>query len=51
MATKREVFEELGVKILVKECFEQVEYNGVQYFFLAEVLEGEVGTGMGEEFY
>ncbi|MCG1023565.1 NUDIX hydrolase [Sutcliffiella horikoshii] len=50
MATKREVLEELGVKILVKECFEQVKYNGVQYFFLAEVLEGEVGIGMGEEF-
>lgn len=44
------MLEELGVQIVVKECFEKIEYNGLQYFFLAEVLEGEVGTGMGEEF-
>jgi 8-oxo-dGTP diphosphatase len=50
LATKREAFEELGVKINVYECFDKVEYNGTQYFFLANIVEGEIGTGMGEEF-
>ncbi|WP_088044477.1 NUDIX domain-containing protein [Bacillus sp. EAC] len=48
--TKREAFEELGVKINVKECIEKVEFNGMQYFFLSEIIEGEVGSGEGEEY-
>jgi 8-oxo-dGTP pyrophosphatase MutT (NUDIX family) len=49
-AAKREVLEELGVKINVKECFGKVEYNGTQYFFLVDIIEGIIGTGNGEEF-
>ncbi len=48
--TKREAFEELGVQIDVKECLEEIEFNGIQYFFLAEILEGEIGRGLGEEY-
>ncbi|MFB7142776.1 NUDIX domain-containing protein [Gottfriedia sp. NPDC056225] len=48
--TQREAFEELGVKINVKECIDKVEYNGIQYFFLSEIIEGEVGSGKGEEY-
>ncbi|MFC7687404.1 NUDIX domain-containing protein [Ureibacillus sp. GCM10028918] len=49
-AAKREAFEELGVTINVKECFEKVQYNGIQYYFIAELIEGNIGTGQGEEF-
>jgi 8-oxo-dGTP diphosphatase len=49
-ATKREAYEELGVTIKVNECFATVNYNGKQYFFMAEILEGVFGTGQGEEF-
>ncbi|MDV7767612.1 NUDIX hydrolase [Peribacillus sp. CSMR9] len=47
---KREAFEELGVKVNVNECFAKVEFNGTQYFFLAEIIEGTFGTGQGEEY-
>ncbi|MEC0343726.1 NUDIX hydrolase [Peribacillus frigoritolerans] len=47
---KREAFEELGVKVNVIECFAKVEFNGTQYFFLAEIIEGTFGTGQGEEY-
>jgi 8-oxo-dGTP diphosphatase len=50
LTAKREAFEELGVKVYVKECFAKVDYNGIQYFFLADIFEGEIGTGRGEEF-
>lgn len=49
-ATKREAFEELGVRIIVNDCFQKVEFNGSQYFFNAEIVKGEIGTGQGEEF-
>jgi len=49
-ATIREVNEELGVKIAIKDLIDTVEYTGTQYFYLAEITEGEFGTGMGEEF-
>ncbi|GAA0600121.1 NUDIX domain-containing protein [Virgibacillus siamensis] len=47
---KREAFEELGVTVNVKECLAKVEFNGTQYFFLAEIIEGTFGTGQGEEY-
>ena len=50
IAAKREAFEELGVKVNVSECFKKVEFNGTQYFFLAEIIEGTFGTGHGEEY-
>lgn len=49
-ATIREAFEELGVKIKVKECFKKLHYNGTQYYFMAELKEGEIGNGQGEEY-
>ncbi|WP_078381523.1 NUDIX hydrolase [Sutcliffiella halmapala] len=49
-ATKREAFEELGVIINVKKCLEKVEYKGTQYFYLADILEGVIGTGQGDEY-
>jgi 8-oxo-dGTP pyrophosphatase MutT (NUDIX family) len=50
IAAKREAFEELGVKVNVDKCFQKVEFNGTQYFFLAEIIEGTFGTGQGEEY-
>ncbi|QCR33902.1 NUDIX domain-containing protein [Lysinibacillus sp. SGAir0095] len=49
-ATKREAFEELGVSIIVKDCFAEVSYNGIQYFFIADIIEGKIGDGQGEEY-
>ncbi|MBP1950422.1 NUDIX domain-containing protein [Virgibacillus litoralis] len=45
---KREALEELGVEVKVKDCISKVEYNGTQYFFLSEIIDGEFGTGEGE---
>jgi 8-oxo-dGTP diphosphatase len=46
----REAFEELGVKVEVRECLAVVDFLGKQYFYLAEILSGKIGTGSGEEF-
>ncbi|MEK3765997.1 NUDIX hydrolase [Solibacillus sp. FSL K6-4121] len=49
-AAKREAFEELGVEVMVNECLAKIEYNGTQYFFLSEIINGTFGTGQGEEY-
>lgn len=49
-AAKREAWEELSVKVEIQECLAEVAFNGTQYFFQAIILEGEFGTGSGEEF-
>lgn len=49
-AAKREAFEELGVTVKINECLAEIEYNGIQYFFLADIISGAIGTGQGEEF-
>lgn len=49
-AAKREAFEELGVKVNVSECVSKVDFNGSQYFFLAEIVGGTFGAGQGEEY-
>ena len=49
-AAKREAFEELGVEVKVNECLAKTEYNGTQYFFLSEIINGTFGTGKGEEY-
>jgi 8-oxo-dGTP diphosphatase len=49
-ATEREAYEELGVSINVKECFDIVQYNGTQYFYIANIVAGTFGTGIGEEY-
>jgi 8-oxo-dGTP diphosphatase len=47
---KREALEELGVVVKINECIAQVEFNGTQYFFLSEIVNGTFGTGQGEEY-
>ncbi|WP_456278971.1 NUDIX hydrolase [Bacillus sp. AK128] len=47
---KREALEELGVEVKLMNCIAEVEFNGTQYFFLAEIINGEFGTGQGEEY-
>ena len=47
---KREALEELGVTVKVDECIATIEFNGTQYFFLAEIMDGDFGTGKGEEY-
>lgn len=49
-AAIRETFEELGVHISIKDSLGIVNYTGVQYFFIAEVIGGTFGTGQGKEF-
>lgn len=49
-AAVRETFEELGVHISIKDSLGIVNYTGVQYFFIAEVIGGTFGTGQGKEF-
>ena len=48
-AAVRETLEELGVQITVREYFETVRLNGTQYYYLADIVGGEFGTGHGEE--
>jgi 8-oxo-dGTP diphosphatase len=40
----------LGVTVKVGECIATIEFNGSQYFFLAEIMDGDFGTGEGEEY-
>ncbi|WP_405097126.1 NUDIX domain-containing protein [Oceanobacillus sp. FSL H7-0719] len=49
-ATRREAFEELGVEVKVKERIATVYFNGTQYYFLSEIINGTFGTGNGEEY-
>ncbi|MEN2467728.1 NUDIX domain-containing protein [Ornithinibacillus sp. JPR2-1] len=49
-SARREALEELGVEVKVKECIAEVEYNGIQYYFLSEIINGKFGTGRGEEY-
>ncbi|MGO1059315.1 NUDIX hydrolase [Planococcus sp. FY231025] len=49
-AAEREVFEELGLVVKVQDCLYQEQYEGHQFFFGAEILSGQFGSGKGEEF-
>jgi len=40
----------LGVEVKVNECIAKIEYNGTQYFFLSEIINGTFGTRQGEEY-
>ncbi|MDP1715600.1 MAG: NUDIX domain-containing protein [Anaerolineales bacterium] len=47
----REVEEELGIIVAIKQKVAEVFFNeNTQYYFLAEKLSGEFGTGTGEEY-
>ena len=43
-AAIRETFEELGVHVAIKGSLGIVNYNGVQSFFIAEIIGGVFGT-------
>jgi len=50
-AAIREAEEELGILVEIKQKVAEVFFNGnTQYYFLAEKLSGEFGSGTGEEF-
>ena len=49
-AAKREAFEELGVEVKIIKCISKVAFNGTQYYYLADIISGKVGTGNGDEF-
>ncbi|MED0959780.1 NUDIX hydrolase [Bacillus paramycoides] len=49
-ATKREVYEELGIHIQVKNLIAKVEYKDTEYYYDAYVTGGVFGSGNGEEF-
>ena len=47
----REAEEELGIIVEIKQKVAEVFFNGnIQYYFLAQKLSGEFGTGTGEEY-
>lgn len=50
-ATIREAYEEVGVTISITEKFAEFEYVGRQFYFLGQILDGEFGSGEGEEFH
>ncbi|MGH0429487.1 NUDIX hydrolase [Bacillus hominis] len=49
-ATKREVYEELGVHIQMGHLIAKVEYKGTEYYYNAHITDGVFGSGKGEEF-
>ncbi|PES97607.1 DNA mismatch repair protein MutT [Bacillus cereus] len=49
-ATKREVYEELGVHIEVKRLITKVKYEGTEYYYETYITDGVFGSGKGEEF-
>ncbi|PFE93962.1 DNA mismatch repair protein MutT [Bacillus thuringiensis] len=49
-ATKREVYEELGVYIQVEHLIAKVEYKGNEYYYGAYITGGVFGSGTAEEF-
>jgi len=56
MALERECLEELGVKVIVKDLFfeepslDQKSFGQLQFYYICEIVSGEVGTGQGPEF-
>lgn len=49
-AAKREAYEELGVKVNILKFMTRIYFNGTQFYYLADIIAGEVGTGNGEEY-
>ncbi|EEL54949.1 MutT/Nudix [Bacillus cereus F65185] len=49
-ATKREVYEELGVHIKVEHLIAKVKYKGNEYYYAAYITGGVFGSGTAEEF-
>ncbi|WP_409250850.1 NUDIX hydrolase [Bacillus sp. SCS-153A] len=49
-AAKREAYEELGVTVKLKKCIAAIHLGGMQYYFFADILQGQIGEGMAAEF-
>lgn len=49
-AAIREAKEELGVNIKVGKEILKLDFNGDQYYFIATIIGGVLGSGRGEEF-
>ncbi|QWG29027.1 NUDIX domain-containing protein [Bacillus mycoides] len=49
-ATKREIYEELGVHIQVEHLIAKVKYKGTEYYYNAHIIGGVFRSGKGEEF-
>lgn len=50
-ALSRECKEELGVVVRVGELFSEEKFgNGTEFFYLCEIIGGEIGSGAGPEF-
>ena len=49
-ATKREIYEELGVHIKVEHLIAKVEFKCTEYYFNAHIIDGVFGSGKAEEF-
>ncbi|WP_313892045.1 NUDIX domain-containing protein [Psychrobacillus sp.] len=49
-AAIRETYEEIGVHVRIERLFEKLEFNGMQYYYLAHIIGGTFGTGTGEEY-
>jgi 8-oxo-dGTP diphosphatase len=50
-AAVREAREELGLTVALKQQLAEIHFNtNLQYYYLAEKIDGEFGTGTGEEF-
>lgn len=49
-AAAREVWEELGLHVVIEQCVATVQYAGSnQYYFVAHITDGNFGTGRGAE--
>ncbi|MGP4082450.1 NUDIX hydrolase [Pseudalkalibacillus sp. R45] len=48
-AACREAKEELGVDVMIKGLVHTEKWNGLHYYFLAEISGGEFGKGSGAE--
>ena len=49
-ATIREIKEELGLGVEVKQLLAEITYrDSIQYYFLVKIMSGEFGTGDGPE--
>ncbi|WP_342599386.1 NUDIX domain-containing protein [Psychrobacillus sp. FSL H8-0483] len=46
----RETYEEIGVHVRIQRLLKVLNYSGMQYYYLADIIGGNFGTGTGEEY-
>ena len=49
-AAKREASEELGVEVRIGALYTSFQFNGEHFYFMAEIISGEFGNGIGSEY-